>query len=82
MIVSSINPPHYSVYISFIARFHPPTNRFYKDSSYKRFLFVFPKSGNFPNTIFTSVAAWSKNNDVTEKGKQQKEILKQNGLTK
>ncbi|MDA1477500.1 phage holin [Bacillus changyiensis] len=33
-------------------------------------------------TIVTAVVAWYKNNYVTEKGKQQKEVLKQNGLTK
>ncbi|NPC93632.1 phage holin [Bacillus sp. WMMC1349] len=33
-------------------------------------------------TIVTAVVAWYKNNYVTEKGKKQKEVLKQNGLTK
>ncbi|NPC91232.1 phage holin [Bacillus sp. WMMC1349] len=33
-------------------------------------------------TIVTSIVAWYKNNYVTKKGKQQKEVLKQNGLTK
>ncbi|MDA1478267.1 phage holin [Bacillus changyiensis] len=33
-------------------------------------------------TIVTAVMAWYKNNYVTEKGKKQKEVLKQNGLTK
>ncbi|MDA7025062.1 phage holin [Bacillus sp. CLL-7-23] len=33
-------------------------------------------------TIITSIVAWYKNNYVTEKGKKQKEVLKQNGLTK
>ncbi|NPC92860.1 phage holin [Bacillus sp. WMMC1349] len=32
--------------------------------------------------IVTSIVAWYKNNYVTEKGKKQKEVLKQNGLTK
>ncbi|MDA7025586.1 phage holin [Bacillus sp. CLL-7-23] len=32
--------------------------------------------------IVTSVVAWYKNNYVTSKGKKQKEVLKQNGLTK
>ncbi|MCB6219103.1 phage holin [Bacillus paralicheniformis] len=37
------------------------------------------------STIFTNVTtlvAWFKNNYVTDKGKQQKEVLKQKGLTK
>ncbi|MCY8271267.1 phage holin [Bacillus sonorensis] len=33
-------------------------------------------------TIVTTVVAWFKNNYVTGKGKQQKEVLKQKGLTK
>ncbi|AMM89686.1 hypothetical protein UP15_12065 [Bacillus pumilus] len=33
-------------------------------------------------TIVTTLLAWFKNNYVTEKGKQQKEILKQKGLSK
>ncbi|WP_336737368.1 phage holin [Bacillus altitudinis] len=33
-------------------------------------------------TIATTLAAWFKNNYVTDKGKQQKEVLKQKGLTK
>ncbi|WP_458117993.1 phage holin [Bacillus sp. PK6-026] len=33
-------------------------------------------------TIFTTLVAWFKNNYVTGKGKQQKEVLKQKGLTK
>ncbi|MCY7574519.1 phage holin [Bacillus pumilus] len=33
-------------------------------------------------TIVTTLVAWFKNNYVTDKGKQQKEILKQKGLSK
>ncbi|MBU8727714.1 phage holin [Bacillus pumilus] len=33
-------------------------------------------------TIATTLVTWFKNNYVTEKGKQQKEILKQKGLSK
>ncbi|MFP5182700.1 phage holin [Bacillus altitudinis] len=33
-------------------------------------------------TIVTTLAAWFKNNYVTDKGKQQKEVLKQKGLAK
>lgn len=33
-------------------------------------------------TIVTTLMAWFKNNYVTSKGKQQKEVLKQKGLTK
>ncbi|XNN69515.1 phage holin [Bacillus pumilus] len=33
-------------------------------------------------TIVTTLVAWFKNNYVTDKGKQQKEVLKQKGLTK
>ncbi len=33
-------------------------------------------------TIVTTLMAWFKNNYVTDKGKQQKEILKQKGLAK
>ncbi|APT45390.1 phage holin [Bacillus sp. FSL W8-0445] len=33
-------------------------------------------------TIVTTLVAWYKNNYVTDKGKQQKEVLKQKGLTK
>ncbi|MCY9268399.1 phage holin [Bacillus licheniformis] len=33
-------------------------------------------------TIVTTLVAWFKNNYVTSKGKQQKETLKQKGLTK
>lgn len=33
-------------------------------------------------TLVTTLVAWFKNNYVTEKGKKQKEILKQKGLSK
>lgn len=33
-------------------------------------------------TIVTTLVAWFKNNYVTSKGQQQKEVLKQKGLTK
>ncbi|WP_026570554.1 phage holin [Sediminibacillus sp. JSM 1682029] len=33
-------------------------------------------------TVVTSVYAWFKNNYVTEKGKQQRDVLRQNGLSK
>ncbi|QTM99222.1 phage holin [Sediminibacillus dalangtanensis] len=33
-------------------------------------------------TVVTSVYAWFKNNYVTKKGKQQRDILRQNGLSK
>ncbi|MEC2046637.1 phage holin [Bacillus licheniformis] len=33
-------------------------------------------------TIVTTLVVWFKNNYVTGKGKQQKEVLKQKGLTK
>ncbi|SDL80552.1 phage holin [Sediminibacillus halophilus] len=33
-------------------------------------------------TVVTSVYAWFKNNYVTKKGKQQRDVLRQNGLTK
>ena len=33
-------------------------------------------------TIVTTLVAWFKNNYVTDKGKQQKEILKEKGLMK
>lgn len=39
----------------------------------------------FISTIFTTIAtavAWFKNNYITHKGKQQKEVLKERGLTK
>ncbi|MCC9087222.1 phage holin [Bacillus pumilus] len=33
-------------------------------------------------TLVTTLVAWYKNNYVTDKGKKQKEVLKQKGLTK
>ncbi|KIL23705.1 hypothetical protein B4127_2638 [Bacillus pumilus] len=33
-------------------------------------------------TLVTTLVAWFKNNYVTSKGQQQKEVLKQKGLTK
>ena len=39
-------------------------------------------TGSTVFTIVTSVIAWYKNNYVTGKGKLQKEVLKQKGLTK
>lgn len=39
-------------------------------------------AGSMIFTIATTLAAWFKNNYVTSKGKQQKEVLKQKGLTK
>lgn len=33
-------------------------------------------------TLVTTLVAWFKNNYVTDKGKKQKEVLKQKGLTK
>ncbi|MCL7871075.1 MULTISPECIES: phage holin [Bacillus] len=39
-------------------------------------------AGSMIFTIVTTLLAWFKNNYVTEKGKQQKEILKQKGLSK
>ncbi|KLV24741.1 MULTISPECIES: phage holin [Bacillus] len=39
-------------------------------------------AGSMIFTIVTTLAAWFKNNYVTEKGQQQKEVLKQKGLTK
>ncbi|KMM51607.1 hypothetical protein ACH95_23365 [Bacillus glycinifermentans] len=39
-------------------------------------------AGSAAFTIITSLVAWYKNNYVTDKGKQQKEVLKQKGLTK
>ncbi|WFA06333.1 phage holin [Bacillus sp. HSf4] len=39
-------------------------------------------AGSAAFTIVTSIAAWYKNNYVTEKGKLQKEALKEKGLTK
>ncbi|MDA1476150.1 phage holin [Bacillus changyiensis] len=40
------------------------------------------KVGSTVFTIITSIVAWFKNNYVTNKGKRQKEVLKQNGLIK
>ncbi|MEK5133214.1 phage holin [Bacillus sp. FSL W8-0645] len=39
-------------------------------------------AGSMIFTIVTTLLAWFKNNYVTEKGKKQKEILKQKGLSK
>lgn len=39
-------------------------------------------AGSMIFTIVTTLVAWFKNNYVTDKGKLQKEILKQKGLTK
>ncbi|MEE7712956.1 MULTISPECIES: phage holin [Bacillus] len=39
-------------------------------------------AGSAAFTIITSLVAWFKNNYVTGKGKHQKEVLKQKGLTK
>ncbi|PRS65301.1 phage holin [Bacillus pumilus] len=39
-------------------------------------------AGSMIFTIGTTLVAWYKNNYVTEKGKKQKEVLKQQGLTK
>ncbi|WP_321999363.1 phage holin [Bacillus pumilus] len=39
-------------------------------------------AGSMIFTIVTTLLAWFKNNYVTEKGNQQKEILKQKGLSK
>ncbi|MEH7673943.1 MULTISPECIES: phage holin [Bacillus] len=39
-------------------------------------------AGSMIFTIVTTLAAWFKNNYVTDKGKLQKEILKEKGLTK
>ncbi|GLF85302.1 holin [Bacillus safensis] len=39
-------------------------------------------AGSMIFTIATTLAAWFKNNYVTDKGKQQKEVLKQKGLAK
>ncbi|WP_342501513.1 phage holin [Bacillus sp. FSL W7-1085] len=39
-------------------------------------------AGSMIFTIVTTLAAWFKNNYVTDKGKLQKEVLKQKGLTK
>ncbi|MDM5320340.1 phage holin [Bacillus pumilus] len=39
-------------------------------------------AGSMIFTIVTTLIAWFKNNYVTDKGKQQKEVLKQKNLTK
>ncbi|MBW4850956.1 MAG: phage holin [Bacillaceae bacterium] len=39
-------------------------------------------AGSMIFTIVTTLLAWFKNNYVTSKGQQQKEVLKQKGLTK
>ncbi|MEE3679032.1 phage holin [Bacillus safensis] len=39
-------------------------------------------AGSMIFTIVTTLVAWFKNNYVTDKGKLQKEVLKQKGLTK
>ncbi|WFO46745.1 phage holin [Bacillus pumilus] len=39
-------------------------------------------AGSMIFTIVTTLAAWFKNNYVTDKGKLQKEVLKQKGLAK
>ncbi|AOZ89575.1 phage holin [Bacillus xiamenensis] len=39
-------------------------------------------AGSMVFTIVTTLVAWFKNNYVTSKGKKQKEVLKQKGLTK
>ncbi|MBR0639857.1 phage holin [Bacillus safensis] len=39
-------------------------------------------AGSMIFTIATTLVAWFKNNYVTDKGKQQKEVLKQKGLAK
>ncbi|CAL8900111.1 phage holin [Bacillus pumilus] len=39
-------------------------------------------AGSMIFTIVTTLMAWFKNNYVTPKGQQQKEVLKQKGLTK
>ncbi|MBU5260725.1 phage holin [Bacillus pumilus] len=39
-------------------------------------------AGSMIFTIITTLVAWFKNNYVTDKGKLQKEVLKQKGLTK
>ncbi|MCY8308105.1 phage holin [Bacillus vallismortis] len=44
------------------------------DALYTAFSLIF--------TIGTTLAAWFKNNYVTEKGKKQRDLLKENNLTK
>lgn len=39
-------------------------------------------AGTMAFTIVTTLIAWFKNNYVTEKGKRQKEVLKEKGLAK
>lgn len=39
-------------------------------------------AGSMIFTIVTTLVAWFKNNYVTDKGKLQKEVLKQKGLAK
>ncbi|PRO43068.1 phage holin [Bacillus sp. LLTC93] len=39
-------------------------------------------AGSMIFTMVTTLVAWFKNNYVTDKGKLQKEVLKQKGLTK
>ncbi|MEC1615315.1 phage holin [Bacillus mojavensis] len=39
-------------------------------------------AGSIVFTIGTTIAAWFKNNYVTEKGKKQRDLLKENNLTK
>ncbi|UQZ45703.1 phage holin [Bacillus sp. PK3-037] len=39
-------------------------------------------AGSMIFTIGTTLAAWFKNNYVTEKGKKQRDLLKENNLTK
>ncbi|WP_426578863.1 phage holin (plasmid) [Bacillus altitudinis] len=39
-------------------------------------------AGSTAFLLITTIVAWFKNNYVTEKGKKQKEILKQKGLSK
>ncbi|ADP31769.1 phage holin [Bacillus atrophaeus] len=43
---------------------------------------TFYAAGSVLFTVVTTLAAWFKNNYVTEKGKRQQSLLKQNNLTK
>ncbi|MCY8464851.1 phage holin [Bacillus atrophaeus] len=43
---------------------------------------TFYAAGSVLFTVATTLAAWFKNNYVTEKGKRQQSLLKQNNLTK
>ncbi|KAA6453895.1 phage holin [Bacillus atrophaeus] len=43
---------------------------------------TFYAAGSVLFTVVTTIAAWFKNNYVTEKGKRQQSLLKQNNLTK